>query len=211
MMKIYNSSLIKSIQDVINSTRFKMTTFHEYDFMDTLNTAEILIKYTVDASTGKRSCILVINNSDISSKFVAEWYQTAGAKFSPKDYKKDRRDFIGNTLYHELKFELNGEKIKVLVRLLDEITDPNISNSEKNDYIKNYGDITIDNKYFSVIKITKDDGIYNWGSYDIYKSRDTFIDSEMFESSSYIEEAEENNDNDIEDITDDSLSSDPLF
>ena len=33
----------------------------------------------------------------------------------------------------------------------------------------------------------------------------------MFESSSYIEEAEENNDNDIEDITDDSLSSDPLF
>lgn len=209
MMKIYSSSLIKSIQSVIDSTRFKMTTFNEYDFMTILNTAEILIKFYVDSSTNKRNCMLVINNSDISSKFIKDWKTSAGARFSPKDYKFDRRDFIGNTLYHELKFELNGEKIKVLVRLLNEVTDPEISKSDKDDYIKNYGDVTIDGKYFSVIKVTKDDDIHTWGSWDMYKSRDNFIEPEIYESDSYIEEAEE--DNDAEDIADDSMSSDPLF
>ena len=70
MMKIYSSSLIKSIQSVIDSTKFKMTTFHEYDFMTTLNTAEILIRYYVDPKTNKRDCMLVINNSDIPTKLT---------------------------------------------------------------------------------------------------------------------------------------------
>ena len=125
-----------------------------------------------------------------------------------KDYKKDTRDFIGNTLYHEITFVLNGEQVKVLIRLLNEITDTTLSDSEKNELIKQYGDITIDDKYFSIIKIIKDNQRNSWASPDIYRSLDTFIDMDLSEGESYIDS---NNDADIENIEDDSMSSDPLF
>ena len=125
-----------------------------------------------------------------------------------KDYKKDARDFIGNTLYHEITFVLNGERVRVLIRLLNEITDTALPDSEKDELIKQYGDITIDNKYFSIIKIIKDNPKNSWASSDTYRSLETFIDMDLSEGESYIDS---NNDTDIENIEDDSMSSDPLF
>ena len=68
------------------------------------------------------------------------------------DYKKDARDFIGNTLYHKVCFNIAGKPFKALVRLLNEITG-GISEKKKADLIMNFGDLTIDNKVFSIVKI----------------------------------------------------------
>ena len=207
-MKIYSKNLISSIQNVINSAKFKMKTFHEYDFCEILESTGIRIRFYINEKLNKRECMLIIHNTDITSKYISDWRTSAPGKFCMKDYKKDTRDFIGNTLYHEITFVLNGEQVKVLIRLLNEITDTTLSDSEKNELIKQYGDITIDNKYFSIIKIIKDNQRNSWASPDIYRSLDTFIDMDLSEGESYIDS---NNDADIENIEDDSMSSDPLF
>lgn len=208
-MKIYSSNLIKSIQSVIDSTKFQMRTFHEYDFMSTLNSADLILRF-IKNSDGKNDCLLVIKNSDIPSKFINEWRETAPGKFCSKDYKQNKRDFIGNTLYHELTFELNHEKIKVLIRLLDEISMPDITDTYKDELINKYGDITIDGKYFSIIKIMIDSEKYDWGYRDIFTSINLMSDTDFYDNM-YTDNQEETDNNDIEDIADETESSDPLF
>ena len=109
MMKIYSKNLISSIQNVINSAKFKMKTFHEYDFCEILESTGIRIRFYINEKLNKRECMLIIHNTDITSKYISDWRTSAPGKFCMKDYKK--------------VVEIPVEKIKIIskdVRLLDD-------------------------------------------------------------------------------------------
>ena len=139
-MKIYPQELVKSIQKVIDSGKIEITTFKNYDenFIKEINSCDIHIKFTIDKDN-KRDAIMIINNSDITSQFISTWRTSAPGKFMARDFKRNNKDFIGNTLYHVVKFELNGEKMMMLVRLLNEITE-DCSVEESKQLIEDYGD-----------------------------------------------------------------------
>ena len=209
MMKIYPQDLVKSIQKVIDSGKVEITTFKNYDenFIKEINSCDIHIKFTID--NNRRDAIIVINNSDITSQFINTWRTSAPGKFMARDFKRNNKDFIGNTLYHIVKFELNGEKMMMLVRLLNEITE-DCSTETMKELIEEYGDLTISGKIFSLIKIVRDNNRDGWNSWDRYKSRDNNYHMNLYESSSYIDEADDDN-NDNNEIEDDSNESEPLF
>lgn len=208
-MKIYPQDLVKSIQKVIDTGKVEITTFKNYDenFIKEINSCDIHIKFTIDKD-GRRDAIMVINNSDITSQFINTWRTSAPGKFMARDFKRNNMDFIGNTLYHVVKFELNGEKMMMLVRLLNEITE-DCTVEEVKQFIEDYGDLTISKKIFSIIKIVNDNGRNGWNSWDRYKAHDNNYHINLYESSSYIDEADDDNDN--EEISEDSSESEPLF
>lgn len=210
-MKIYNKEIIKTLQHAINKNNFTMVTYKNYDFMKPyIQLAELKLQLCENyESTGMREVVIHIDNYDIRSEYIKEWRKTAQGKFVIRDFKYDHRDFIGNTLYHEVSYtNENNVKYKALVRLLNEITEAGLSEEDKNEYIKLYGDIKIDNKYFSVIKVYLDDGRHNIESKDSIKLLDNPIISNIEETSSIIEG------NDIllnKEEDEESLNLDPLF
>lgn len=212
MMKIYTKEIINSMQQAINNVQFKMITFQDYSFMMPLiRIADIKLQLTEDPSTNKRDVSIIINNSDITSEYIKEWRKTAPGKFIIKDFKTDARDFIGNTLYHEISYKNeNNIKYKAIVRLLNEITDTTITEDDKAEYIKLYGDIKIDNKYFSVIKIYIDNERYNLVSPDSIKILNDVNIKKLHDYTTIIDNSEIITNND-EDSDDESLNLDPLF
>lgn len=208
-MKIYPQNLVKSIQTIIDTGKVEISTFKSYDeFIPEINSCEIHIKFTKN-SKGERNPLIIINNSDITSQFINNWRTSAPGKFMCKDYRRDKKDFIGNTLYHVIKFTLDGVKIKMLVRLLNEITE-DCTDADRKELIEEYGDLSISDKIFSIIKITLDDDRNGWNCWDRYKSRDNNYVINLYENnSSYIDEVEDNNDNNENDK--DSSESEPLF
>ncbi len=212
MMKLYNKDFIKSIQQAINKTQIKMTTFQDYSFMmPFIQIAEIKLQLYVDSSSGNREIMMIINNSDITSEYIKEWKTTAAGKFIYNDFTTDKRDFIGNTLYHEISFITNNIKYKAIIRLLDEITHTDISETDKEEYIKLYGDLKIDNAYFSVIKIYIDDNRHNIESPDTRKLLES-PKEDSFEHTSFIIENNDLLNSNIKEEDDDTpLNLDPLF
>ena len=209
-MKIYPQNLVKSIQTIIDSGKVEISTFNSYDeFIPEINSCEIHIKFTKN-SKGDREPIIMVNNSDITSQFINSWRTSAPGKFMCKDYRKDIKDFIGNTLYHVVKFTLDGVKMQMLVRLLTEITAEDCTESDRKELINEYGDLSISGKIFSIIKIMPDDGRNGWNCWDRYKSRDNNYIINLYETNSaYIDEA--NDDNDNNECDEDSNESEPLF
>lgn len=208
-MKIYPQNLVKSIQTIIDAGKVEISTFNSYnEFIPEINSCEIHIKFTKN-SKGERESIIIINNTDITSQFINSWRTSAPGKFMCKDYRKDKKDFIGNTLYHVVKFTLDNVKMQMLVRLLTEISE-DCTESDRKELIDEYGDLNISGKIFSIIKIMPDDDRNGWNCWDRYKSRDNNYTINLYETNSaYIEDAEDNNDNNESD--EDSNESEPLF
>jgi hypothetical protein len=209
-MKIYNKDIIHSLQNAIDKVQIKMETFKDYTFiMPFIQIAEIKLQLT--EKDGKRDVMYIITNTDINGEYLKEWKKTAPGKFIINDFKNDSRDFIGNTLYHEITFT-NEKHIsyKVIVRLLNEITDTTLAEEDKNELIKLYGDIHIDNKYFSVIKVYINDERYNIESKDSYKLLDSpkITSSEIEKTTSIIEDIQQE---ETDEESEENLNLDPLF
>lgn len=210
-MKIYTKALINAIQTIINSGNIELTTYKEYtDFFNVIQSLNIRLERRDDISTGRRDVWTILNDPDITTEFFKDWKTTAVGKFFVKDYKKDIKDFLGNTLYHKLTLTIDNKKVIILVRLLNEITNNELPEIEKNELIENYGDITIDGKYFSIIKITNVTNCETWAGWDMYKSKDIFTTSNnsLEMSNSYIEEV---SDEDNDKNSDNMMMSEPLF
>lgn len=205
-MKIYNKSIVNAIQTEINKGNIKLETFKEYDdFLSVINSANIIIRCYYDEKIGRRDGMLILHNYEINADYLNNWRTSAPGTFIIKDYKKDNKDFIGNTLYHELFCNINGQDVSVLIRILNEITN-NISDQQKNELIDKFGDITIDNKYFSIIKVRNIND--TWNTYDFYMNKDIVINERIETNGSITEEALINND---AEPVDDSTNSEPLF
>ena len=165
-MKNYSQQLIQQLQDCINAGTVQIETYKDYSFLKTFNSSGINMCFYFDKSLNRPDCVLKLT-PEMDKKFISQWCaETVAGKFMISDYKKDARDFIGNTLYHKVCFNIAGKPFKALVRLLNEITG-GISEKKKADLIMNFGDLTIDNKVFSIVKIIQDNGIGNWGQEDV--------------------------------------------
>ena len=162
-MKLYNSQVIKHLQYAIKNKNIKMNVFKDYSFLtNKITCGEITLHGYFDTSLNRNAIELIIYNTDIGSDYFKKWDTTAVGKFLIKDFKKDRRDFMNNILYYEVYYSFNNIKYKAIIRLLNEISDPDISEADKTLLIKEYGDIKIDDRYFSVIKVCFDDDRTTW-------------------------------------------------
>ena len=189
-----------------------MKTFKDYSFLlPGIKIAELKLKFVM--TDDKRDVEVFISNSDINGTYIKEWKKTAAGNFLVKDFKNDNRDFIGNTLYHELEFFdiVTRENFKVILRLLNEITYITLSEEEKEELIKQYGEIKIDNRYFSVIKIYPNDGVHNLESNDLNKFLETekLSKLESIDFSSIIDNTNISSE-DVDD-KDEQTNQDPLF
>lgn len=199
-MKTYSTVLIKQLQEKINNAAVTVQTYKDYTFLKKINSAGISLHFSTDPSTGKRSYTMYLKQ-DMNKDFISKWRSTTAAGyFLADDYINDKRDFIGNTLYHKVTFtDANNVKYKVLVRLLNEITSEDITEEQKNEYITKYSDIQIDNHFFSIIKLTIDDGLNSWAARDhltnvkVEKVED--YDSNIIEDATDLTENKEDDDN----------------
>ena len=177
MMKNYSPALIKEMQEQINAAAIQMQTYKDYTFLKRINTCDISIHFTEDPSTGVKDYVMFLK-PEMDKVFLGKWKsQTAAGYFLPTDFKKDNRDFIGNTLYHKVQFTSNKRKYKVLVRLLNELTE-DMSEEKRAELITKFGDVQIDNHFFSIIKFSYDDGTDIWSNPDILTNIKTDKDEE---------------------------------
>ena len=166
-MKTYSATLIQQLQDCINEGKVQIETYKDYSFLKSLTSSGIKMTFYFDKDLDRKECILHLTE-DMNAKFRYQWQEeTAAGHFLINDYKNDVRDFIGNTLYHKVSYTINGKPFKALVRLLNEITG-NVSEKKKMEIMVNFGDLTIDNNVFSVIKIVPDNKINSWSQEDVF-------------------------------------------
>ena len=172
-MKLYNAHSIKSLQNEIKTGNIKMNVFKDFSFLtNKITSGEITLRGFFDTSLNKKK----------------EWKKSAIGKFLIKDYKSDNRDFMGNLLYYEIYYTHNDIKYKGIIRLLNEISDPEISDADKDVLISDYGDIKIDDRYFSIIKLCFDNDKTAWETEDSFIFRNKNItDNDIQNYSSIIE------------------------
>lgn len=164
-MKNYPQNIIQQLQECVNAGTVQIETYKDYSFLKSFNSSGINMMFYFDNSLNRPDCVLRLK-PEMDKKFMTQWYnETVAGRFMMTDYKKDARDFIGNTLYHKVQFTISGKPYKALVRLLNEITG-GVSEKKKAELIMNFGDLTIDNKVFSIVKIMPDNGVSSWGQED---------------------------------------------
>ena len=188
-MKLYNAHSIKSLQNEIKTGNIKMNVFKDFSFLtNKITSGEITLRGFFDTSLNKKEVEFIIYNTDINSEYLKEWKKSAIGKFLIKDYKSDNRDFMGNLLYYEIYYTHNDIKYKGIIRLLNEISDPEISDADKDVLISDYGDIKIDDRYFSIIKLCFDNDKTAWETEDSFIFRNKNItDNDIQNYSSIIE------------------------
>jgi hypothetical protein len=188
-MKLYNAHSIKSLQNEIKTGNIKMNVFKDFSFLtNKITSGEITLRGFFDTSLNRKEVEFIIYNTDINSEYLKEWKKSAIGKFLIKDYKSDNRDFMGNLLYYEIYYTHNDIKYKGIIRLLNEISDPEISDADKDVLISDYGDIKIDDRYFSIIKLCFDNDKTAWETEDSFIFRNKNItDNDIQNYSSIIE------------------------
>ena len=154
---LYEKSIINVIIDSINGDATKLVN-EPYESFRKLNIAGIRMDFSVEPS-GRRSCVMNILAEGITSEYIKAWKDYAPGKFMSRDYRKDTKSKIDSlSPYYSVKFEYNGKPMKVLLRYLLELEDDTNSAAAVETFLEKYGDMKIGDRYYTVIKICKDDG-----------------------------------------------------
>lgn len=188
-MVIYSKNILKSIQNSIKEEKFSIKPLNSLRDINAIMVGEIKLKtYLIDDD--KIDVMMDISNTEVNSVYIKEWKETAGGKFLSKDWKKNTVDKKGNCLYYKLEFIYNNKHMYALIRNLYEVNDITLDSEEKiKNYIKLYGDIIIDEKYYSLIKISMHSDNVFFGHPDKLEEKtcDDTLDTKM----SFIEFEEE--------------------
>lgn len=152
--KLYTASIIKELQNAVNTNKIIITPYKDYSFLTPgIKSCGSLIRFYIDKSSGKPSKMINMA-SDLTTELHTLWKSYSINKFLFNDWKNNKKDFVENTVYSEIKFTTSsGEQLKVLVRKLEEISENILNDQEKLEFIKEYCDLIIDGRYFTVIKI----------------------------------------------------------
>lgn len=103
-----------------------------------------------------------VYTEDVSKEYKKEWDLLPVGTHLITDFKQLRTDKDGNIPYKELVFnDLEGNKMKALVRYLYEIDDMDADNPECQEYYETYTDLIHCNQCFMIVKITN----YNTAGY----------------------------------------------
>ena len=156
-MNLYIKTVIKDIQAAIHRGDYDVIDFKEYNHTflgetDSLYSNGIRLRLNT-AANNVRLVDMVINDTCIGHNYLSEWKDTPVGKFLSKDYKKNVKDINDNIIYHYINYKtLYNLEYTAIIRELVELSTDMDENTIK-DYISKYGDICIDNTYYSVIKI----------------------------------------------------------
>ena len=163
MVRIYSIKLIKALQNAIDSNNVQsIKNYKNYSDFTRYGLISGGISMTF-ADTDTRHEVIMHLSSFITSEYVKQWRsETSAGKFIIKDYKKQRKDDLDNSLYSKIIYSVNNQQYKALLRLLIEIQDPNLSEIDKETYIEGFADITINDKVYSIIKIEPNDDTDKW-------------------------------------------------
>ena len=153
---LYEKSIINVIIESINGDATKLVN-EPYESFRKLNIAGIRMDFSVEPS-GRRSCVMNLLAEGITSEYIKAWKDYAPGKFMSQDYRKDTKSKIDSlSPYYSVKFEYNGKPMKVLLRYLLELEDKTNSTAAVETFLGKYGDMKIGDRYYTVIKICKDD------------------------------------------------------
>ena len=124
------------------------------------------IRIDLYESSGMRQSGIICLKDKLDKNYIKTWKTFAPGKFVAVDYRKDIRDSNGKTPYYVVHYELNGLKLKALIRKLIELQDNNAPEDTKRLLKSRYTDIKSSKGDYAVIKITCDDGYTGWASDD---------------------------------------------
>ena len=162
--KLYKTSVMKELQNAINANNCIITPYKDWDFTNSgFRSCGIFMRFLKNESNGKVERYMVLPD-DLTHEQYKIWKESPIYKFLYRDLQKDIRDFIGNTPYSIVQYSVNNNKYYVLIRKLIEITSDELSEDDKVEFIKEYCDIMIDSRYYSIIKINLvNDECNSWG------------------------------------------------
>lgn len=161
--KLYKSSVIKDLQNAINTGQCIIKPYKNYDFINSgFRSCGIFMRFIPNTSTGFLEKYMSLPD-ELTNELYKIWKEFPIYKFIYKDVRKDTRDFVENTPYSYVKYQVNDKTYYALIRKLVEVTSDELTEEEKIEFIKEYCDIMIDSRYYSVIKICcTSDEIPSW-------------------------------------------------
>lgn len=167
--KLYFPHILKTLQNAVKSGQVTITPYKDYSFISNgIVSCGALLKFYIDSSTGKH-CRYVRMPDDMTTELMKIWKTYPIYKFLFNDWKENKLDFIGNTVYSVVIYNDNNNiKHAALIRKLEEINEDTIEEHDKLQFIKDNCDLIIDDRYYAVLKITtvSEHGIYNWVAND---------------------------------------------
>lgn len=200
-MGFYEKEIIRAVQQAVDLGKIEMKNL-SYDDLKVINLANVYIK--LENTQYGRNYILDIKNEEVTKEYLSVWKTYPIGHFLPKDYRKDVKDFLGNNPYYSLYYRTTNKKYIAIVRLLVEMADDDLTVEEKDAIAKDYHELTINGKSFSIIKIVEDtDDRSGWVTHEntIHFYRNTI---EVEEDENDLEDADENNNSD--EITEDEIN-----
>lgn len=211
MPKLYNEKIVSDLQKAVNEERYSKRSIKDFDSISKIYVGGVEIDLI--EMNGMKS-VLLKPDETTDKNYMIKWKSYAPGKFLAKDWKKDKRDFIGYTYYYIFDYVVTdslGEdhSMKALVRSLYEMNTNELKDVELNDLVAEYGDIKVTDaegsSFFAIIKIWNENDPMGLCSRNMFGSLET-NSSEAY--SAIIEEAFE--EDFTEPIQDEPMTS-PLF
>lgn len=153
---LYKKETNELIENSLKTKLSELERLSSYDEMNHINFAHVKIVFA--ESGGRKDAILHFINTPSNPDYLKIFKTFSIGKFLIKDYRKDVRDSSGNIPYYSVKFDYDGNPVKALLREIIE---------DDSDLISRYSDVVVNDKHYSVLKITQDNDV--WTSDDGYK------------------------------------------
>lgn len=151
--KLYKSSVIKDLQNAINTNQCIIKPYKDWNFIESgFRSCGIFMRFIKNPSTGFLEKYMSLPD-ELNNEVYKTWKQFPIYKFLYKDIRNNNRDFLENTPYNFVQYIVNDKKYYALIRKLIEITSDELSEENKIEFIKEYCDIIIDSRYYSIVKI----------------------------------------------------------
>lgn len=160
--KLYQHSIIKEIQYAIQTNNVTITPYKDYSFIKTgIKSCGIHMTFFHDPSLN-RLCKCTYMPDNMNNAIYKEWESYAVGKFMFKDIKNNVLDINDNTVYSEVTYKTSeGVAMRCLIRKLIEVTGDTLSDEDRLQFLKQYCDLIIDDRYYAVIKVLPAD-TYGW-------------------------------------------------
>lgn len=206
--KLYQHSVIKELQYAIQTNNVTITPYKDYSFIMTgIKSCGIHMTFYHDPKLD-RLCKCTYMPENMNNAIYKEWENFALGKFLFKDIKNNVLDINDNTVYSKVVYTTSdGKEMKALIRKLIETTGDTLSDEERLQFLKQYCDIIIDDRYYAIIKIS--DNVRAGWCIDDKKSMVTIKPIDEFSMGNIYDTEDDNNtsDNDMYN----GENEDPLF
>lgn len=154
-MRLYSANIIADIKKAIKNKKCKLTRTTSYDTVysgNALYSAGVRVEFK-KYGDGKRDAIIITHDHNINTEYIQEWKECSSHKFLFKDWKREQKDVYGKMIYYHIVYiNETGQSISGIIRYLYELN-TDMQDGDYETYVKRYGDIKINDDYFTIIKL----------------------------------------------------------